>query len=282
VPTPADQTTLKCYVAFLARTLNPSSIPGYLNVVRILHLNAGLPNPLLDNWELDMVKRGVRRRLGRPPLQKLPITLKILREIHQLLDLSFSADLVSWAACLVCFYGLLRKSTLLQKTGHDITQNYLLRSDVVGLCLSSFLLKVRFSKTIQFGQRLLTIPYVAGADESVCPVSVLILLLGRNPLPGSVSLFSYCLGQKIMSLTHASFVLKLRQLLARLNYRPSDYSGHSFRRGGCTFCFEAGIDIMEIKLRGDWKSQAFERYLHIPAKMVFKSAIALSKFAELH
>ena len=69
-PVPVSQQTLKCYVAFLARSLNPSSIPGYLNVVRILHLNAGLENPLKDNWELGMGRRGIARKLGLPPLQK--------------------------------------------------------------------------------------------------------------------------------------------------------------------------------------------------------------------
>jgi hypothetical protein len=37
---PVSQEMLKTYVAFLARSLNPSSIAGYLNVVRILHVEA--------------------------------------------------------------------------------------------------------------------------------------------------------------------------------------------------------------------------------------------------
>ena len=146
---------------------------------------------------------------------------------------------------------------------------YLLRSDIVDLCLSSFLLKVRHSKTIQFGQRLLTIPFVSCADERICLVSMLIRLLGKNPLPGSVALFSFSSGNRVTSLTHSTFVLKLRALLGRLGYRSTDFSGHSFRRGGCSFCFEAGINISEIKLRGDWKSQSYEKYLHIPAKADF-------------
>ena len=82
---PADQITLKGYVAFLARSLNPSSIGGYLNVVRILHVNAGLPNPLKDNWEVSMIKRGVTRKLGRPPVQKLPITCDVLLKLYDVL-----------------------------------------------------------------------------------------------------------------------------------------------------------------------------------------------------
>ena len=83
---PVDQQTLKCYVTFLSRSLNPSSLGGYLNVIRILHLNSGLPNPLESNWEIQMIRRGITRRLGRPVKQKLPITIELLGCIYLLMD----------------------------------------------------------------------------------------------------------------------------------------------------------------------------------------------------
>ena len=92
VPLPASQDTLKCYVVFLARSLNPSSLPGYLNVVRIMHVNAGYDNPLKDNFEITMIRRGITRPLGRPQVQKLPFTLDILRAIFALLDMSSLGD----------------------------------------------------------------------------------------------------------------------------------------------------------------------------------------------
>ena len=58
-PVPADQLTLKTYIAFLARSIKSSSINGYLNIVRIMHLEAGYPNPLVDNFEIRMLKRGI-------------------------------------------------------------------------------------------------------------------------------------------------------------------------------------------------------------------------------
>ena len=111
-PVPVDQDTLCCYVAFLARSLSPSSVNSYLNIIRILHLDAGLSNPL-DSWELSMIKRGVHRQHGVPPKQKLPITILILREIFPLLDhFSSSFDISFWAACLIGFFGFFRKSTI--------------------------------------------------------------------------------------------------------------------------------------------------------------------------
>jgi hypothetical protein len=70
VPCPADKTTLKAYIAFLARSLKSTSIPCYLNVVRIFHVSSGYANPFENNWEVAMVKRGVSRVKGCPPVQK--------------------------------------------------------------------------------------------------------------------------------------------------------------------------------------------------------------------
>jgi hypothetical protein len=71
-PVPAAQMTLKTYVAFLARSIKPVSINGYLNIIRIMHLEVGLENPLEANFELSMIKRGVSHQLGSPPVQMLP------------------------------------------------------------------------------------------------------------------------------------------------------------------------------------------------------------------
>jgi hypothetical protein len=276
---PADQLTLKGYIAFLARSLNPSSIPGYMNVVRILHVSSGLKNPLVDNWELDMIKRGISRRFGRPPVQKLPITLDILRKLYCLMDFSLACDLAFWSAALIAFYGLLRKNTLLPAHGDSSGPSFLIRSDVTGLSRHSFMLTIRHTKTIQYGQRLLKIPYASCEDGRLCPVFFLLKHLVGSPLGGDLPLFSYCSGGRIYSWTHNKFVGYLKDCLSRVGYPPTSYSGHSFRRGGCSVCFEAGLSVTDIKLRGDWRSNSFEKYLFVPFESVFKSAIMISNFA---
>jgi hypothetical protein len=253
---PASDLTLKCYVAYLARSLNPSSIARYLNVIHIRHLHAGLPNPLKDNWELAMIRRGIARKLGRPPVQKF-----------------------FWSACLVCFFGLLRRGMLLPFSVRNSTPVCLIRGDVVNLNLVSFQLCIRHSKTIQFGQRLLTIPFVACADSRICPVAFLIRHLSGSQLQKGVPLFSYLDKGGLCCLTHSVFVSKLKGLLEELGYPSKNYRGHSFRQGCCTMCYQAGLSLPEIKLRGAWKSQAFERYLFIPAESISNSACMIAKFA---
>ena len=39
------------------------------------------------------------------------------------------------------------------------------------------------------------------------------------------------------------------------------FTGHSFRRGGATYAFEAGIPGELIQICGDWSSDCYKQYL---------------------
>ena len=73
-PIPAAALTLNRYAAFLARSLSASSIPAYLNAVRILHLEHGLTDPTKNNFQLATTLRGIKRVKGLTVSQKKPIT----------------------------------------------------------------------------------------------------------------------------------------------------------------------------------------------------------------
>ena len=102
-PVPATRLVLARYVAFLARTVKPTNISAYLNIVRIIHLESGTSNPLQDNWYLTSVLRGIKRENGSPTISKLPITPALLRSIHSKLDMQIPYNVAFWAACLCAF-----------------------------------------------------------------------------------------------------------------------------------------------------------------------------------
>jgi hypothetical protein len=158
-------------------------------------------------------------------------------------------------------------------------ENCILRGDIINLCADSFVLQVRHSKTIQFGQRILQIPFFFCETVKLCPVRALMFHLLVSPLSDTEPLFSFIVDGKITSLAHGIFVSRLRNCLRLCGFEPMSYSGHSFRRGGCTMSFEAGLSIIDIKMRGDWRSHAFERYIHIPQEMIFSAARTLSTCA---
>ena len=233
-----------------------------------MHAERGLQNPL-DTWELTMVKKGIHRRLGKPPKQKLPITPHILNMLYNQLDLQVNQHKAFWAACLVAFFSFLRKSTLLPKSPAE-------KDIYKALCMGDLhingdelmTLRIRHTKTIQFGQRELCLPISSVPGSPLCPLSAVAAMLAALPAQMSMKisqpLFSYVsAGGTLQILTHSTFVKLLKYYLKVAGVNPSEYSGHSFRRGGCTHAFKLGISPLLIKLRGDWKSNAFERYINI-------------------
>jgi hypothetical protein len=279
VPVPAVQNTLKTYVAFLARSIKPSGINSYLNIVRILHLESGLPNPLDKNFELNLIKRGVARQLGTPAVQKLPINVAILRSLYLHFDMTLGLDSAFWAALILGFFGMLRKSSLLLKNARLDPASGLRRCDVVNLCVDSFVLIVRRTKTIQFGERVLQIPYVSCLDSRICPVRALLRHLTLSRLSPDHSLFAYISGGRSFVLCLSEFVQKLRVGLKKIGLNPAEYSGHSLRRGGCSLGFSAGLSVFDLKTRGDWRSSAVERYIQVPSDQIFASARAMVQCA---
>jgi hypothetical protein len=84
-PIPATPTTICWYAAYLAWSRAFSTVGQYLNIVRIVHQEFGLPNPLLS-WELKTVMGGIKREKGDNQEQKAPILLEHLCQLHDILQ----------------------------------------------------------------------------------------------------------------------------------------------------------------------------------------------------
>jgi hypothetical protein len=108
------------------------------------------------------------------------------------------------------------------------------------------------------------------------PVRAILSHFGASPLGGGGPLFNYLLNGREVSLTSAVFVVRLHKVLDSLGYRAVDYSAHSFRRGGASYAFSLGVSPLQIKLRGDWASDAYERYIFISAGASMNVARALT------
>ena len=114
-PVPANEKAIAMYDACLARRLRPESVRQYLTIVRVVHLEAGLSNPLKDSWFISSTLKDIDRAKGTAVNRKSPITPDILLRIKKELKMSDRDDIVFWAACLVMFFGLFRKANLFAK-----------------------------------------------------------------------------------------------------------------------------------------------------------------------
>lgn len=279
-PFPAQSEHLCLYAAYLARRLKPSSIPNYLNIIGLLHKEFSLPNPLSDNWPLQSLLTGIKRVKGEPPAQKLPITPCILLRIHSHLNLRTSFDATFWAACLVSFFGMLRKSHLLINSQRSIDMSkVLLRSDFQFYPWGA-LVTIRWSKTIQFRERVVQLPLPFIPDNPLCPVTAIkrALHFTRQFPPSSHAfIFLSCPDLTPSHLSYPMFLRKLRSILQELGLPAKDYASHSFRRGGASFAFQAGVPVELIKMLGDWHSDAVLLYLTVPLHIRLQSVNVIAK-----
>ncbi len=220
------------YIAFLSRRLAFSSIRQYLNAVRLLHLDAGFPNPLEGNWYVSSVLKGVRRVKGDTCNAKLPISIDILRGIFLRLNILSSFDRTFWAACVVGFFSFFRKSNLLIQSVNTFDPSRHLCASDVQFTPGGAVLLVRWSKVIQFRERVLRIPLPRISDSPLCPSMALLRMMLDLP-HGSNSVPIFRFWENTHSpLTQAQFTVKLHSCLKAMGVDPRKYSGHSFRRGG--------------------------------------------------
>ena len=142
------------------------------------------------------------------------------------------------------------------------------RNDII--CTSKCLVVIqKWSKTNQCNSRRHLIPLPANnVTKHLCPISAFNNMTRLVPAKGSSPAFIIPKKQSnrssiLVPLTHSVFVSQMRKLLAHCGYDPKAYTGHSFRRGGATWASQMGMLPDDIRAHGDWKSNAYERYIQI-------------------
>lgn len=252
---PADPRLVALYAALLSRTLRYNSIVGYLNIISILHKSFDLKSPL-DSFLVKCVMKGIKNTIGHEPSIKLPITPEILYKMLEILDMNKVEDACIWMTSLIMFFGLLRKSNV-------VGVHKVLRQDC-HFTDNSVELTIRSSKT---RNRHLDIPRVMSLPRfkghCLCPVAALVNYIGKTPdLPKNAPLCSVpSVGKKckFVPLNYKSIVTVIRKSVPV--GQEGSFSTHSFRRGGASYMFKIGLSTDTIRLLGDWRSEAYQRYI---------------------
>lgn len=276
------QVVLCRYAAYLARRLAVSSIRQYLNIIRLLHLEGGFPNPLSNNWVLTSILKGIARLKGTSVSRKLPITPVLLLGIRDQLNFSKPVDIVFWAICLLLFFGLLRKSNVLPLSAKKFDpSHHVRRRDFVPFSWGLGL-EIRWSKTIQTKEKVLVIPLPILPRHPLCPVKAILSAFMVMPgLPEGPAFPSSPLNP-FQPVTAMQFTTRLARLLSPLVPDIGVYSTHSFRRGGASWALQCGIPSDLIKLLGDWKSDAYRKYLHPSMPLRLETARCFASYLPTH
>jgi len=261
---PTDRDTLMAFARLESVTIGYDSIKNIFSSIKFLHkaMNQQYPD---DDWQLESTLKAIKRELSGAAHQTLPITPEILSKMFLFIDTSTPRGLAEWACFLTSFYCLLRKSSAVPTSllGFNPTTG-LSRSKISfphqgNICM----VLQNHSKTNQFGNREMVTPMVSNPIEELCPVHHMKQLFSRFNLTNNLPAFSYVENGRVKCVTYDGFTKTLRSLLDAAGYQASSYSGHSFRRGGCSHLYSLGADPLLLQAMGDWKTDCFTRYIFL-------------------
>ena len=235
-----------------------------LSAVRRFHLNSQieLPTPT-SNFQLREAIRGARRYLSRPTIQKLPIYPSLLSAL---------VGGTAWGSPMRCLYLTLwfTFSRLASIIPTDPNSNFcrdahLSWADIV-FYPSSVRIILSKTKTIQCRERSLQFLIPAHPNQSICLLTQLKSLFLQTPFKApSDPVFVSCQSGTWSPLSRRSADPVFKAALATLGVNPTSFGWSSFRRGGATTGFIATQDVESLREHGDWKSNAYTRYLALPA-----------------
>lgn len=254
-----EEAQLCAFLQFLSRSLKSySSLLNYLSAVKTLYslMDKKLP---FEGINVKLTMKGLKRVLAKPVDQARPIDPYILTSIHGMLDMSCELELVVWCSLLFSFFLMLRSSQLFPKTSASRYITNIIRHKDVKFVDGILLVRITWSKTIQFQQKCLILPLAVIPNSVLCPVTAYLEMLKVVDTRSSSPLFSL----RGKHITYAQYTVIFRKLLCRAGYDGSQFTSHSLRRGGATWAFKKGVPENLIKTQGDWASEAFRSYLDV-------------------
>lgn len=276
VTLPASTKNLQLFAQFLSRTFKSTdSIKNYINGVKTMHLLLGHSVDHINSFILSLSLKGIAKLHPYCLKQAEAITPKILLAIANILNFDNQTDLVYWCLFLFAFFLLARKSNLVPTSRKDTQlKQYLLRQNVQD-CKHYLIVSMNWTKTIQKGERILQIPLVRIRGSILCPVRAYRKMCKAVPAADDSPLF---LLPKDKIITYSMYQSKLKECIERIGFDSNKFSTHSFRRGGATLAFRANVPADQIQLLGDWRSDAYKRYLAYS----FEDKVEISKMLRKH
>jgi len=205
--------------------------------------------------------KGLRRTMVHATKQAKPMTPDMLKKIHDTLNFSDAYQVSLWSTMLSGFYMMLRKSNLVPKSVKAFKASEQLTRGDIKVNKKALLVYVRWSKTIQFRQKVLKFPILAKPKSRICPVKAYRDMIKLHPGNEDEPAFSVKDGAKLKPITYRRFNKFIKTCVQNIGYDPKGYSSHSLRRGGATWAMQQGVPSELVAIYGDWASECYKRYI---------------------
>ena len=134
-------------------------------------------------------------------------------KLSKVVNYKDQVEMVAWTALLVGFYLFLRKSNLVPDTMtmFDIGQPFC-RGDInlVGLD-KAMMVEIRWSKMIQFKQKVLRLPVLPADNKAICPVFWVHYMVNTIPAGQKDPAFALRAGKQVVALSYNQLINRFRK-----------------------------------------------------------------------
>ena len=197
--------------------------------------------------------------------QAEPITPQLLVRLSRVVNYKDTIEKIAWTATLLGFYMFLRKSNLVPEAMDKFDELRQFRRQDVNLMGPdrAMMFEVRWTKTLQFRQKILRFPVLPAKNQAICPVYWTHRMIQDNPGGPSDPLLLIHIPPIKLSLSSNQLIYRLRKWLKLVGENDMAYSLHSLCRGGATFAYQADLEAEMIKLLRGWASDCYRRYIDV-------------------
>ena len=265
VPLPLRISTLSNFLQLYSESVGSyhTILNVFSSIKTMSKINGHIPSDAVL-YGIKLFMLGLKRSMSSAVVQKLPVTPELLSRIYNCVDFNNAFHVCMWAVMLFMFFTLFRKSNVLPDSVPKFDpKKQISRANIV-YNDENMVVKVTWSKTIQFKQRNLYVPVSKVSGSKLCPISAYDKLLSMVKIPPEYPAFCYSVKGKVFPLTYSLFVKQFRYWLKQIGVKHDVlYSSHSFRRGGATWAFKSGVNPSLIKMQGDWLSDCYLQYVKL-------------------
>lgn len=255
---PASPRTIARFLSDLALTSKYSTVVNYLSSITTMHRFYGYEPEFRDSYYLSMAVKGIKVNLGNELQQKVALTPNQLLQMYMFVSLGNQFEVACWSSIVFSFRTLLRKSNFLPDST-NYTPHLINRSDI-SFTNESMLIKVSTSKTDRSGAKPNRIIIYKTEQRPLCAYSWLRNHFASTPAPEK-GLFVFPKQGSHTPLTYNQVLSKLQELVTHIGLNPHDAGLHSLRRSGATYLNAIGVSLPDIKLMGNWRSNAVYEYI---------------------
>ena len=166
-------------------------------------------------------------------------------------------------AVLVAFTLILRVSNIGPAARKDFNSHqHFLRSDLV-LKEGIWTLGVRWSKTIQFRNKILWALIVPSQDKRICPHTWMQRMIRIIPAADHEPLFLVRDKDGCNPLTTGQVGRLLKEWSKKAGITDKRLTPHCLRRGGLMWVHKCKLTGESLQILGDWASRAYLRYIDL-------------------